>query len=80
MLREQNPSKLATVGAQRSTLEKEKDEEKLLIIKEKEKIEKKEKMRKIAGSRFVIFNNILFYRIVTSQGNYFFFCLEIKSL
>lgn len=51
MLREQNPSKLATVGTQRSTMEKEKDEERLLAIKEKEKCEKKEKIRKFAGSR-----------------------------
>lgn len=51
MLREQNPSKLATVGTQRSTIEKEKDEAKLLAIKEKEKLEKKERIRKYAGSR-----------------------------
>lgn len=63
MLREQNPSKLATVGTQRSTIEKEKDEAKLLAIKEKEKLEKKERIRKYAGSRFFIFItfNLLFF-------------------
>ncbi|XP_033230286.1 protein timeless homolog [Belonocnema kinseyi] len=51
MLREQNASKLATVGTQRSTIEKEQDEAKLSAIREKERNLKMEKIKKYAGSR-----------------------------
>lgn len=52
MLREQNASKLATVGTQRSTIEKEQDEAKLSAIRENERRRKMEKIKKYAGSRY----------------------------
>ncbi|KAK0096098.1 hypothetical protein PV326_006481 [Microctonus aethiopoides] len=51
MLREQNASKLATVGLQRSVAEKERDEAKLLSIRRREITEKMEKMRKYTSAR-----------------------------
>lgn len=53
MLREQNASKLATVGLQRSVAEKERDEAKLLSIRRREITEKMEKMRKYTSARYV---------------------------
>ncbi|XP_031834411.1 circadian regulator timeout [Nomia melanderi] len=51
MLGDQSPSQLATSGLQRSTTEKEKDEAVLLAARQKEKLEKMEKIRKYAGAR-----------------------------
>ncbi|XP_034934838.1 protein timeless homolog isoform X2 [Chelonus insularis] len=51
MLREQNASKLASVGLQRTAAEKEREEAKLLAIRRKEITEKMEKMKKYTGSR-----------------------------
>ncbi|XP_014609708.1 PREDICTED: protein timeless homolog isoform X1 [Polistes canadensis] len=51
MLCDQNASQLATAGLQRSTIEKAKDEAHLLSIRQKEKLEKFEKLKKYAGAR-----------------------------
>lgn len=51
MLQGQNPARLAKVGMQRSNLEKEADEEKLMLMRQKEQAEKLAKMKKYAGSR-----------------------------
>ncbi|KAL2733618.1 protein timeless isoform X1 [Vespula maculifrons] len=51
MLRDQSASQLASAGLQRSTIEKEKDEALLLSIRQKEKLEKFEKLKKYAGAR-----------------------------
>lgn len=51
MLREQNATYLAQSGLQRSTAEKEQDEALISIIRNKEREEKKEKMKKYTGSR-----------------------------
>ncbi|XP_063971887.1 protein timeless homolog [Diachasmimorpha longicaudata] len=51
MLREQNATKLASVGLQRSAAEKEGEEAQLLAIRRKEIIEKLEKVKKYSGSR-----------------------------
>lgn len=61
MLREQNASKLAVVGLERTAEEKAREEAKLLAVRQKEITEKMEKMKKYSGSRyiFIIFN--LFY-------------------
>ena len=59
MLREQNASKLATVGTQRSTIEKERDEAKLSAIREKERKQKMEKIKKYTGSRYFLVYSFL---------------------
>ncbi|KAK2582183.1 hypothetical protein KPH14_004539 [Odynerus spinipes] len=51
MLRDQNANQLAMAGLQRSTIEKAKDEAQLLAMREKEKAEKFEKLKKYAGAR-----------------------------
>ncbi|XP_015190382.1 PREDICTED: protein timeless homolog isoform X2 [Polistes dominula] len=51
MLCDQNASQLATAGLQRSNIEKAKDEAYLLSIRQKEKLEKLEKIKKYAGAR-----------------------------
>lgn len=51
MLREQNATKLASAGMERSKAEVEQDEAKLLSIRQKESEEKMEKMKKYTGSR-----------------------------
>ncbi|KAG8037721.1 hypothetical protein G9C98_005932, partial [Cotesia typhae] len=51
MLREQNASKLAVVGLERTAEEKAREEAKLLAVRQKEITEKMEKMKKYSGSR-----------------------------
>lgn len=51
MLREQNASGLAAAGLQRTSIEKEKDEAKLVALRQKELQEKMDKIKKYAGSR-----------------------------
>ncbi|THK33002.1 protein timeless homolog [Diachasma alloeum] len=51
MLREQNATKLASVGLQRSAAEKEREEAQLLAIRRREITEKLEKVKKYSGSR-----------------------------
>ncbi|XP_076297468.1 circadian regulator timeout [Lasioglossum baleicum] len=51
MLGDQSANQLATSGLQRSTTEKEKDEAVLLAARQKEKLEKMERIRKYAGAR-----------------------------
>ncbi|XP_011499954.1 PREDICTED: protein timeless homolog [Ceratosolen solmsi marchali] len=51
LLQGQNPVKLAKAEMQRSAAEKEYDEDRLTIMREKEKSEKISKMKKYAGSR-----------------------------
>lgn len=58
MLREQNASKLATVGVERTAAEKETDAAKLLALRRKEITQKMEKMKKYSGARYV---KIIFY-------------------
>lgn len=51
MLREQNPSSLASAAVERSIEEKERDDAELLAIRQSESIEKRKKIQKYAGSR-----------------------------
>lgn len=53
MLREQNASKLAVVGLERTAEEKAREEAKLLAVRQKEITEKMEKMKKYSGSRYI---------------------------
>lgn len=51
MLQNQNPAVLAKVEMQRSREEKEADEAKLEVMRNKERKQKADKLRKYAGSR-----------------------------
>ena len=51
MLQGQNPARLAKVEMHRSAMEKQADEAKLLLMRQKEQAEKMAKMKKYAGSR-----------------------------
>lgn len=51
MLREQNPTELASAALQRSQTEKIRDEAELLAIRHKETNQKQQKMKKYAGAR-----------------------------
>lgn len=51
MLQGQNPAKLAKVEILRSAEEKQEDEAKLMVVRQKEQADKMAKMKKYAGSR-----------------------------
>lgn len=53
MLREQSAEELGKMGMQRSEADKDRENEKLLALREKETHEKMEKMRKYGSARWV---------------------------
>lgn len=54
LLREQNPSSLASAALQRSMDEKVRDEQELLTIRMTETKERQNKIRQYSGTRYVI--------------------------
>lgn len=69
MLREQSASELASVGLQRNAVEKERDEAKLLVTRQKEINQKMEKVKKYAGSRHSRFGGVYVVQNMKAIGD-----------
>ncbi|XP_025075247.1 protein timeless homolog [Pogonomyrmex barbatus] len=76
MLREQNASLLAASGLQRSTAERENDEAKLVELRQKELREKRDKVRKYAGSRHSRFGGTYVVQNMKATGENQMICHE----
>ncbi|KAJ8674826.1 hypothetical protein QAD02_010612, partial [Eretmocerus hayati] len=69
MLRDQNPARLARTEMHRTDAEKQNDEAKLLILRQKEQAEKMAKMKKYAGSRHSRFGGVYVVQNMKAIGD-----------